>query len=169
MSTSRVIQDIAARYGCRFERSAVGEANVVAKIREVGAIIGGEGNGGVIDPRVGWVRDPYVGMAMILNLMAMTGHELSHLIDSLPSYHMLKTKYAIPPDQLTEGLPRLRQRWPEAQATSLDGLRLDWPDRWLHVRGSNTEPVVRIIAEAPTRDEAEKLCAQACSELRIEN
>jgi phosphomannomutase len=161
MSTSRVNQDVATKAGCDFVRSAVGEANVVAKMREVNAVIGGEGNGGVIDPRIGWVRDPFIGMAMILNLMAEDKKPISQLVAELPPYAMLKTKFAVNRDKLSNVLKQLETKWPEATANHLDGLRLDGPNWWLHIRPSNTEPVVRIIAEAPTASEAEALCAAA--------
>jgi phosphomannomutase len=160
MSTSRVCEDIAKQYGCPCSRAAVGEANVVEKMREVGAVIGGEGNGGVIDPRVGWVRDPFIGMGLILNLLADTGKTLSQLVAELPTYCIIKDKYAVDRDRLPELFQALKQRWPEAAANQLDGLRLDWQDRWVHVRPSNTEPIVRVIAEAPRAEEATRLCGE---------
>jgi phosphomannomutase len=161
MSTSRVVEDLCQRFGVPFHRSAVGEANVVAMMRDVGAVIGGEGNGGVIDPRVGWVRDPFIGIALILSLMAETGKTLSQLAAELPQYTIVKDKYELPRELLAAVLDALAARWPEAKADRRDGLRLDWADRWLHVRGSNTEPVVRVIAEAPTADAARGLCREA--------
>ncbi|QVL31938.1 phosphoglucosamine mutase [Telmatocola sphagniphila] len=165
MSTSKMNEDLAKQFGQICYRSAVGEANVVNGIRKHQAVIGGEGNGGVIDPRVGWVRDPYVGMAFILEYLAKTGQTLSQAVDSLPKYAMLKTKYAVVPEKLQAALTALESRWPEARVDKLDGLRLDWPDRWLHVRPSNTEPVVRAIAEAPTAEQAEQLCRDAAKSL----
>jgi phosphomannomutase len=161
MSTSRVIQDLCDRFGVPFYRSAVGEANVVALMRETGAIIGGEGNGGVIDPRVGWVRDPFIGMGLILSLMAETNKPLSKLAAALPPYTIVKDKYELSRERLAAGFAALRARWPDAVADTTDGLRLDWPGRWLHVRGSNTEPVVRVIAEARTAAAARELCDAA--------
>ncbi len=158
MSTSRVIEDIANRHGCPFHRAAVGEANVADRMLAVGAVIGGEGNGGVIDPRVGLVRDPFIGMGLILNLMAETGRKLSELAADLPSYHIVKDKYTVPRERLPQLFEGLTKRWPEASVNRIDGLRLDWPDRWLHVRPSNTEPIVRVIAEAPRPADAERLC-----------
>jgi phosphomannomutase len=163
MSTSRIVEDIAREAGCKFLRSAVGEANVVAGMRAAGAVIGGEGNGGVIDPRIGWVRDPFIGMAMILNHMADQGQKLSELVASLPSYAMLKTKYAVPKEKLSAALEAIEKRWPDAKVNKQDGLRLDWPDRWVHVRPSNTEPVVRVIAESPTEAETKQLCDDAAA------
>jgi phosphomannomutase len=161
MSTSRVIEDLARRAGCEFHRSAVGEANVVERMRAVNAVIGGEGNGGVIDPRVGWVRDPFVGMALILNLLADEGRPLSAVIADLPPYAMLKTKVTVPRERLADALARLPEAWPGAAVDRTDGVRIDGPDWWVHVRGSNTEPVVRVIAEAPTVGRANELCEQA--------
>ncbi len=163
MSTSKMNEDLAKQFGQVCYRSAVGEANVVNGIRQHRAVIGGEGNGGVIDPRVGWVRDPYVGMAFILEYLAKTNQTLSEAVASLPKYAMLKTKFAVAPEKLKSALTALETRWPDAKIDKLDGLRLDWPDRWLHVRPSNTEPVVRAIAEAPTMADAEQLCKDAAS------
>ena len=160
MSTSRLVEDIATKFGCVCHRSAVGEANVAGKMREVGALIGGEGNGGVIDPRVGYVRDPFVGMAMVLHLMAETGKSLSQLVAELPAYHIIKDKYAVSADRLPALFDALVRKWPEAKANRDDGLRLDWADRWVHVRPSNTEPIVRVIAEAPKADAAAGLCGE---------
>jgi phosphomannomutase len=163
MSTSRVIEDIAREARCEFLRTAVGEANVVAGMRAAGAAIGGEGNGGVIDPRIGWVRDPFIGMAMILNLMADSGQKLSELVASLPAYAMLKTKYTVPKEKLASALTAVEKRWPDAKVNRIDGLRLDWPDRWVHVRASNTEPAVRVIAESPSEAETKRLCDEAAA------
>jgi phosphomannomutase len=160
MSSSRVTQDLAARFGCECYRSAVGEANVADRMLEVNAVIGGEGNGGVIDPRVGFVRDPFIGMGMVLNLMAESGRKLSELVAELPVYAIVKDRYTVAPERLPALYAALRQRWPEAQTDTLDGLRLDWPDRWVHVRPSNTEPIVRVIAEAPAAGDATGLCRE---------
>jgi phosphomannomutase len=158
MSTSRLVEDIAKKFGSPCYRSAVGEINVVEKMREVGAVIGGEGNGGVIDPRVGDVRDPFIGMGLILSLLAQTGQKLSRLAADLPSYTILKDKYTVPRDRLPALFANLRKRWPDAAVNDVDGLRLDWGDRWVHVRPSNTEPIVRVIAEAPRAEDAQRLC-----------
>jgi phosphomannomutase len=163
MSTSRVIEDIAREAGSECLRTAVGEANVVAGMRAANAVIGGEGNGGVIDPRVGWVRDPFVGMSMILTLMAETGLKLSELVASLPAYAMLKTKFTVPKEKLSAALEAIEKHWPDAKVNRQDGLRLDWADRWVHVRPSNTEPVVRVIAESPTEAETKRLCDEAAA------
>ncbi len=161
MSTSRVVEDLCRQRGARFERTAVGEANVVAGMRAAGAVVGGEGNGGVIDPRIGWVRDPFVGMALLLNHMAATGRTLSQLAAELPRYVIVKDKLPLARENLPDAIAALERRWPDAVANRIDGLRLDWPDRWLHLRGSNTEPIARLIAEAPTERETVELIAAA--------
>jgi phosphomannomutase len=163
MSTSRVVEDLAAGQGCACVRTPVGEANVVAQMRELGAVIGGEGNGGVIDPRVGWIRDPFIGMALILQLMAESGKSLSELVSELPTYSMLKTKITVARERLGPAFSALRKRFADARPNEQDGLRLDWKDRWLHVRGSNTEPIVRVIAESPTAAESQALCDEAAA------
>jgi phosphomannomutase len=160
LSTSRLVEDIARQYGVPCHRSPVGEANVVDQMRAVGAVIGGEGNGGVIDPRVGWVRDPFIGTGLILNLMAETGRKLSELVAELPAYAIVKEKYTVARERLPDLFASLERRWPEAAADRQDGLRLDWPDRWVQVRPSNTEPIVRVIAEAPRAEEAQQLCRE---------
>jgi phosphomannomutase len=160
MSTSRAIDDLAHRFGVTCVRTAVGEANVVAGMRQCGAVIGGEGNGGVIDPRVGWVRDPFIGMGLILNLMAATGKKMSELVSALPHYEIVKAKFTVERSRLADKLEAVARNWPAAKLNRLDGLRLDWADRWLHVRASNTEPIVRAIAEAPRREDAERLCRE---------
>lgn len=163
MSTSRINEDIARRHGCAFHRSAVGEANVVARMRQVQALIGGEGNGGVIDPRVGWVRDPYVGMALVLSLLAEESRPLSAIVNGLPKYVIQKDKYAVSPARLPALYTALAAAHPDAVINREDGLRLDWPDRWVHIRPSNTEPIVRVIAEAPTAKVAAALCSEVGS------
>lgn len=163
LSTSRVTEDIAARFGCPVIRTPVGEIHVVQGMRAHSAVLGGEGNGGVIDPRVGFVRDSFVAMALVLDLMAATGRTLSNLVDDLPRYAMVKDQYPLgdPPVAASELFDRIASEYLEAGSDRRDGLRLDWPDRWAHVRVSNTEPIVRVIAEAtdaPTaRDLADRL------------
>ncbi len=160
-SSSRMVRDIAQRHGAPFYASAVGEAHVVDLMLQHDAILGGEGNGGVIDPRVGLVRDSFIAMALVLDLMAVRGQDLSRLAKALPRYEMVKAKADVDPDQVPEALDAVQRRFPDAAASRLDGLKLEWANRWLLVRPSNTEPIVRIVAEATTRDEAGALCRQA--------
>ena len=164
-ATSRMAEDLAAKYGVPFHRSAVGEANVVDKMLDVGAVFGGEGNGGPIDPRVGLVRDSFVGMALVLAAMASRGKPVSALADELPRYEIVKRTVSLPADKLPAAFDILQRHFADAKADRLDGLRLDWPDQWLIVRGSNTEPIVRIIAEAPTAARAESLVVEASRQI----
>ena len=143
--------------------SAVGEANVTAKMRSVGAVFGGEGNGGPIDPRVGYVRDSYVGMAMVLESMAREKCGVAELAERLPQYHIVKKKQKWEGGDLSNANDRLIAHFSSATANRLDGLRLDWPDRWLLVRASNTEPIIRFIAEAETESTAAELCDSAAA------
>jgi phosphomannomutase len=160
-ATSRMAADLAQRYQASLVRSAVGEANVVAAMQESNAVFGGEGNGGPIDPRVGFVRDSFVGMALILNALATRPGTIGQWADSLPRYAITKDKTTLAAEQVEPALAALQAHYSAATANRQDGLRLDWPDRWLLVRASNTEPIVRIIAEAPTEQAAKQLCQEA--------
>ncbi len=160
-ATSRMSQDLAERYGVPLIRSAVGEANVVDAMLEHNAAFGGEGNGGPIDPRVGLVRDSFVGMALLLDAMTTRNAAISELADELPRYEIVKTKIELPPEAVAAAFDTLQSHFSDAQPNRLDGLRLDWPDRWLLVRASNTEPIVRAIAEAQTAAIAQGLCREA--------
>ncbi|MEW4566243.1 phosphoglucosamine mutase [Tautonia sp. JC769] len=157
LSTSRVAEEVARGFGCEVIRTPVGEINVVEGMQASEAVIGGEGNGGVIDPRIGWVRDSLVGMALVLDLMATAGRPLSALVDELPRFAMLKTKFPTGPEPIAAILDRIAAAHPEAKADRRDGLRLDWPDAWVHVRASNTEPIIRVIAEADRLDRSRGL------------
>jgi phosphomannomutase len=165
-STSRMTEDLAKKYDVPFFRSAVGEANVVDLMLKQNAVIGGEGNGGVIDPRVVLVRDSFTAMALILDAMAERNLPVSALADELPRYEICKTKIDLPRKKLPAGYESLRKHFADAKPDDLDGLRLDWPDKWLLIRGSNTEPIVRAIAEAPASTSAKLLCDQAAEILR---
>jgi len=150
MSTSRATEDVAARHGAQCLRVPVGEVNVAVRMRALGAAIGGEGNGGVIDPRVHYGRDSLVGIAVILEHMATSNRDLSELVADLPRYVIRKTKVELDRAKTADALAHLAEEagGDGARANCEDGLRLDWADRWVHVRPSNTEPVVRVIAEA---------------------
>jgi len=164
-SSSRMSEDLAEKYGVPFYRSAVGEANVVDAMLAHNAIFGGEGNGGPIDPRVVLVRDSFAGMALILDALAEREMKISEIAGELPHYEIVKTKIALPLEKIPAALDALEKHFSDAKADRLDGLRLDWPGRWLLVRGSNTEPIVRAVAEAPTAAEAAKLCKSAAEVL----
>ncbi|MEE8062435.1 MAG: phosphoglucosamine mutase [Gemmatimonadales bacterium] len=156
LSTSLVVEDAALSGGAVFERAPVGEANVAQAIRQLGAVVGGEGNGGVMLPALHIGRDAPVGVALILHLLANTGLTVSGLVDAAPRYHIVKAK--VPRGaELAPAYRRLEGRFPDATVDTRDGLRLSWPGRWVHLRPSGTEPVVRIIAEAPTAGDANGL------------
>jgi phosphomannomutase len=158
LSTSLVVEDAARAVGATVVRAPVGEANVARAIRERGAIIGGEGNGGVMYPALHIGRDAPLGVALILHLLATSGVTVSGLVEASPRYTIVKAK-GPRTSQLGPLYDRLRRRFADAAADDRDGLRLAWADRWLHVRPSGTEPIVRLIAEAPTSSEAEALVA----------
>jgi len=158
LSTSLVVEDAARDFTARFVRAPVGEANVARAIREEGAVIGGEGNGGVILPGLHIGRDAPLGVALILQYLGKVGAPLSRVVASAPRYTILKAK-APRADDLGPSFDRMRKRFPDASVDDRDGLRLAWRDRWLHVRPSGTEPIVRLIAEAPTAVDAERLVA----------
>jgi phosphomannomutase len=160
-ATSRMIADVAASFSCPFFLSAVGEANVTEVMIDQQAVYGGEGNGGPIDPQVGFVRDSFVAMAQVLDAMADQRKTISQFVSELPRYNIYKAAFQLLPEKVPELLNHIEKRFSEAVASRLDGLRLDWSDRWLLVRPSNTEPIVRAIAEATDLKTAQALCAVA--------
>lgn len=161
LSTSLVVADAVAQSGSTLLRAPVGEINVAVKMRDEGAVIGGEGNGGVILPEVHLGRDGPIGIALILQLLAETGQPISAVAGGLPRYAIVKDKLDRPDASLDSVYDGLRKVFPDATADTQDGLRLGWKDRWLHVRPSGTEPIVRVIAEAPTEREARELVRRA--------
>ena len=160
LSTSLVVEDAARDYEARFIRAPVGEANVARVMREEGALIGGEGNGGVMLPALHIGRDAPLGVALILQMLAGSGVPLSQLVAQHPRYTIVKAK-GPRGAELRPLYDALRRRFPDAEADERDGLRLSWHDRWLHVRPSGTEPIIRYIAEAPTAVDAEALVGAA--------
>lgn len=155
-STTRAVEDIAAKYGATVQRSAVGEINVVKKMKEVNALIGGEGSGGVILPACHYGRDSLVGCALILHLLAQRGVSLSEICAELPKYEMLKLKQPFS-GKLDKLIDEVIKAFPDGKATRDDGIKIDFEKSWVQLRASNTEPIVRIIAEAPTMQEVEEL------------
>jgi phosphomannomutase len=148
LSTSRMIDDVAQAAGGKVIRTAVGEANVANAMVEHECIIGGEGNGGVIDLRVGPIRDSLVGMALVLGLMSDTGKTIGQLADEIGGYHMKKEKFRVAKSKTQQILDSAKKLFPEAKIDTTDGARFDFVDGWVHLRSSNTEPVMRVIAEA---------------------
>lgn len=154
LSTSRMLDDVATAAGGRVVRTPVGEANVIVAIQQNNAVIGGEGNGGVIDPRIVGGRDSLVGIAYVLDLMARTGKALSQLVAEIPRYEIVKHKFECRREDATRAVEAVKKAFASERVDTQDGIRIDWPDAWVHARASNTEPIMRIIAEAPTRDVA---------------
>ncbi|MCU0712812.1 MAG: phosphoglucosamine mutase [Pirellula sp.] len=162
-ASSSMMKRIAEQFGVPFHQSAVGEANVADMMVKTGALYGGEGSGGPIDPSVGLIRDSFVGMAQVLELMARETMSVAEVVASLPQSAMIKDKMSMSKETLLKSIDRLKDGLQAESLSLLDGVRLDWKDRWLLLRGSNTEPIVRLIAEAPTNLEAQDLIARAKS------
>jgi phosphomannomutase len=165
LSTSRMLDDIAEMAGGRVYRTAVGEANVAAAMLEHNCIIGGEGNGGVIDLRVGPIRDSLVGIVLVLQLMAETRKTVSRLAEEVGGYYMSKEKFAADKEQAKQILNSARKVFADARLNTIDGCRFDFEDGWVHLRTSNTEPVMRLIVEAKDQRTAEKYI-EAVSDIR---
>jgi len=157
LSTSRMLDDVAARFGGRVIRTPVGEANVIQAMLKENAVIGGEGNGGVIDPRLVPGRDSLVGMAYVLGLMAQTGQSVAQLVEASPRYEIVKTKFECRREDANRAVDALKLAFVSETVDLQDGIRIDWPAAraWVHARPSNTEPIMRIIAEAPDRATAQ--------------
>ncbi len=156
LSTSRMLDDIAEKAGGRVYRTPVGEANVAAAMLEHNCIIGGEGNGGIIDLRVGPVRDSLVGIVLVLQLMAETGKTISRLVRDISGYYMSKDKFIADKPQAQQILNSAKKLFTDAKLDTTDGYRFDFDDGWLHLRASNTEPVMRVIVEAKEQRAAQK-------------
>ncbi|MBN2457390.1 MAG: phosphoglucosamine mutase [Sedimentisphaerales bacterium] len=163
LSTSRMIDDTAKQLGAEVIRTAVGEVNVANAMVEHNCVIGGEGNGGVIDLRVGPVRDSLVGIVLILQLMAETGKTISSLVGDIPPYYMRKQKFAVKTEDVKHILDRTKKTFAEAKIDTTDGCRFDFDDGWLHIRPSNTEPVIRVIAEAENESAVRKYISMVYS------
>lgn len=159
LSSSRALRDVTHRYpGCEYTAAAVGEVNVVAKMKETNAIIGGEGNGGVIYPASHYGRDALVGIALFLTHLAKKKMKTSELRASYPPYFISKQKVQLTPEINVDAiLNKVKERFAQYDITDIDGVKIDFPDKWVHLRKSNTEPIIRIYSEAHTMEEAEKL------------
>jgi phosphomannomutase len=164
-STSLVTEKVAHAAGVEVIRTKVGEIHVAKKMREVGAVIGGEGNGGVILPDVHLGRDAPVGIALVLQQLVEFGGTLSALDDGLPHYVIVKTKIELGDMQPTAALEKIQQVYKSEQLDFTDGIKIVRPNSWVHIRASNTEPIIRVIAEAPTENEANRLCEDVMKKL----
>jgi phosphomannomutase len=151
-------EDIARRFGCECVRTKVGEVNVAERMMAEKSVIGGEGNGGVIDPRIHYGRDSLSGMALVLQHLAETGKSIGELVAGIPRYHMKKTKIECSRDVGLELVHRTAKEYAGEKVNTDDGVRIDWEDSWIHVRPSATEPAVRIIAEASSKERVNQLC-----------
>ena len=167
LSSSRALRDIAQKHGVTYSAAAVGEVNVVTEIKRVGAIIGGEGNGGIIYPELHYGRDALVGVALFLSLLAERGSSVQQLRESYPAYFMSKNKIQlteqINPDQI---LKAMEQKYAHEQTTTIDGLKIDFSESWVHLRKSNTEPIIRIYTEAKSQKEADELAQRFIQEMQ---
>ncbi len=158
LSSSRALGDVTRAHGCEYHASAVGEVNVVTKMKETGAVIGGEGNGGVIYPEAHYGRDALVGVALFLTLLAHSGKKVSELKAGYPPYEIAKNKVELTPEIDVDAiLEKMKERYAGEKITDIDGVKIDFADSWVHLRKSNTEPIIRIYAEAATMEKAEAL------------
>lgn len=158
LSSSRGLRDVTRRHGCEYTAAAVGEVNVVTKMKETGAIIGGEGNGGVIYPAIHYGRDALVGVALFLTMMAKSGKKVTEIKAALPQYAIAKNKIQLTPELDVDAiLEEVKVRFKDEEITDIDGVKIDFPDSWVHLRKSNTEPIIRIYSEASTMERADAL------------
>lgn len=158
LSSSRALRDVTNAHGCQYNAAAVGEVNVVAKMKETNAVIGGEGNGGVIYPEAHYGRDALVGVALFLSLLAKSGKTVSQLKATYPQYAIAKNKIELTPEiDVDKILATMKEKYANENITDIDGVKIDFADSWVHLRKSNTEPIIRIYSEAHSMQEADKL------------
>jgi phosphomannomutase len=158
LSSSRALRDVTNAHGCQYNAAAVGEVNVVAKMKETNAVIGGEGNGGVIYPEAHYGRDALVGVALFLSLLAKSGKTVSQLKATYPQYAIAKNKIELTPEiDVDKILAAMKEKYANENITDIDGVKIDFADSWVHLRKSNTEPIIRIYSEAHSMQEADKL------------
>ena len=161
LSSSRALRDVTEAHGCTYSAAAVGEVNVVKKMKDTGAIIGGEGNGGVIYPELHYGRDALVGVALFLTLMAKSGKKVTELKAGYPQYAIAKNKIQLTPEIDVDAiLEAVKDKFKSEKITDIDGVKIDFPDSWVHLRKSNTEPIIRIYSEASTMEKADQLAEE---------
>ena len=166
LSSTRALRDITEAAGGQYFASAVGEVNVVAKMKEKQAVIGGEGNGGIIDPNLHYGRDALVGIALFLSLLAQRKCSVSALKASYPQYYMSKGKIALDESLDVDALLlKMEVEYRKDQPLTIDGVKIDFPEGWVHMRKSNTEPIIRVYAEADSQDKADELTQRFSAEL----
>ena len=158
LSSTRALRDVTEKYGCKYTPAAVGEVNVVTAMKDTNAIIGGEGNGGVIYPAAHYGRDALVGIALILTYLAKLGKKTSEMRDMYPCYEMAKNRIDLTPGTNPDTvLEKIKDKYQGDNVTTIDGVKIDFPDKWVHLRKSNTEPIIRVYTEAHTAEEANAL------------
>ena len=166
LSSSRALSDIAQKYGCEYFASAVGEVNVVEKMKSENAVIGGEGNGGIIVPDLHYGRDSLIGTALFLTYLVKSGKTCSQLRADLPNYYMTKEKIRLTPDiDVDKLLDEMQAAYKDEEHSTIDGLKIDLADSWVHLRRSNTEPIIRIYTEAASQKEADELAQKIIKEI----
>ncbi len=167
LSSSRALRDVTRKHGCEYNASAVGEVNVTTLMKKTGAVIGGEGNGGVIYPEAHYGRDAFVGIALFLTLLAKSGKKVSELKAGYPPYSIAKNKVQLTPEIDVDAiLESLKERYSGENITDIDGVKIDFADSWVHLRKSNTEPIIRVYSEAATMQQAEELAAKVMDVIR---
>lgn len=160
LSSSRALRDVTVARGGKYTAAAVGEVNVTTAMKACGAVIGGEGNGGIIYPALHYGRDAMVGIALFLTLLAKSGKTVSELRAGYPAYEIYKTKIQLTPEIDVDAiLSAVKEKYASEKITDIDGVKIDFPESWVHLRKSNTEPIIRIYSEAHTMEEAERLAA----------
>jgi phosphomannomutase len=158
LSSTRALRDVTRSYGCQYNAAAVGEVNVVTKMKETNAVIGGEGNGGVIYPESHYGRDALVGIALFLSHLAHEGKTASQLRASYPPYFIAKNRIDLTPDTDVDAiLKKVKELYKDEEINDIDGVKIDFPDKWVHLRKSNTEPIIRVYSEAATMQEADEI------------
>jgi phosphoglucosamine mutase len=168
LSTTSAVADIAKKFDCPVFLTKIGEVNVTDGMRQHGAVIGGEGNGGVIYPRINFARDSLVGMALVLHLLAESKKTVTELLESVPRYSMVKEKMPCPSDKISTVLKIVRQEFAQFQMDTRDGVKVVQPDGWFLVRGSNTEPIIRIVAESKSEARAKEMVADLSKRLKAQ-
>ena len=167
LSSTRALRDVTEKYGCQYEASAVGEVNVVVKMKEINAVIGGEGNGGIIYPELHYGRDALVGIALFLTHLAKFGKRISMLRAKYPSYHISKNKIELSPEiDVDKVLVRIKEQYKKQPINTIDGVKIEFDKEWVHLRKSNTEPIIRIYAESESAATAEHLAQKIMSDIR---
>ena len=161
LSSTRALRDVTQQHGGIYTAAAVGEVNVTTKMKEVGAVIGGEGNGGVIYPESHYGRDALVGIALFLSSLAHKGCKVSELRATFPGYFIAKNRIDLTPATDVDAiLVKVKEMYSNEQVNDIDGVKIDFPDKWVHLRKSNTEPIIRVYSEASTMEEADALGKQ---------